>query len=142
MLDQVIAWLHANGQFIAAVIAILTPLLPTMVVKVLNDKKLIAKLQEIRSTEDLKRLSSDLLNEKVIKLQSQLDALLKNQQIGETIQKALSTTQEKMLEIETLSKQAIAQNMDVINSAVLDLQKLIPDLKNEFYMIVQNNKKE
>jgi hypothetical protein len=142
MLDQVIAWIQANGQFIAAVIAILTPLLPTMVVKVFNDKKLIAKLQEIRSTEDLKRLSSDLLNEKVVKLQSQLDALLKNQQIGETIQKALSTTQEKMLEIETLSKQAIAQNMDVINSAVLDLQKLIPDLKNEFYMIVQNNKKE
>jgi hypothetical protein len=142
MLDQVIAWIQANGQFIAAVIAILTPLLPTMVVKVFNDKKLIAKLQEIRSTEDLKRLSSDLLNEKVVKLQSQLDALLKNQQIGETIQKALSTTQEKMLEIETLSKQAIAQNMDVINSAVLELQKLIPDLKNEFYMIVQNNKKE
>ena len=64
MLDQIINWFHVNAQFITAVIAILTPLLPTVIVKAINDKKLLEMLKGIRNTEDLKKLSSDLLNEK------------------------------------------------------------------------------
>ena len=65
MLDQLISWLHANGQFVATAIAIITPILPTMIVKVINDKKLSQTLQSIRNTEDLKRVINEDLKDKV-----------------------------------------------------------------------------
>lgn len=136
MLDQFIQWVHSNGQFITAVIAILTPILPTMIVKVVNDKKLIESLKSIRSTEDLKNKAQELITAQVDDLKIQVQKLIENQTINESIQSALKTTQDSMLEIESKTVKYAEDNYKIINETLADLQSLIPDLKKEFYMIV------
>lgn len=136
MLDQIINWFQVNAQFITAVIAILTPLLPTVIVKAINDKKLVETLKNIRNTEDLKKLSGDLLNEKVVKLQSQLEQMLKQQNIGDKLQKGIEDAQKSLIDIQKESQKQMDDLVLVVNNTLKDLNKLIPDMKKEFYMIV------
>ena len=142
MLDQFINWFHVNAQFITAVIAILTPLLPTVIVKAINDKKLLEMLKGIRNTEDLKKLSSDLLNEKVALLQNQLEKMIKQQNIGDKLQKGLNDAGEMLVDIQKESQKRMDEAMLVVNNTLKDLNKLIPDMKKEFYMIVGGKKDE
>lgn len=142
MLDQIINWFHVNAQFITAVIAILTPLLPTVIVKAINDKKLLEMLKGIRNTEDLKKLSSDLLNEKVALLQNQLERIIKQQNIGDKLQKGLNDAGEMLVDIQKESQKRMDEAMLVVNNTLKDLNKLIPDMKKEFYMIVGGKKDE
>lgn len=142
MLDQIINWFHVNAQFITAVIAILTPLLPTVIVKAINDKKLLEMLKGIRNTEDLKKLSSDLLNEKVALLQNQLEKMIKQQNIGDKLQKGIEDAQEMLVDIQKESQKRMDEAMLVVNNTLKDLNKLIPDMKKEFYMIVGGKKDE
>lgn len=142
MLDQIINWFHVNAQFITAVIAILTPLLPTVIVKAINDKKLLEMLKGIRNTEDLKKLSSDLLNEKVALLQNQLEKMIKQQNIGDKLQKGIEDAQEMLVDIQKESQKRMDEAMLIVNNTLKDLNKLIPDMKKEFYMIVGGKKDE
>lgn len=142
MLDQIINWFHVNAQFITAVIAILTPLLPTVIVKAINDKKLLEMLKGIRNTEDLKKLSSDLLNEKVALLQNQLERIIKQQNIGDKLQKGIEDAQEMLVDIQKESQKSMDEAMLIVNNTLKDLNKLIPDMKKEFYMIVGGKKDE
>lgn len=142
MLDQIINWFHVNAQFITAVIAILTPLLPTVIVKAINDKKLLEMLKGIRNTEDLKKLSSDLLNEKVALLQNQLEQMIKQQNIGDKLQKGIEDAQEMLVDIQKESQKRMDEAMLIVNNTLKDLNKLIPDMKKEFYMIVGGKKDE
>ncbi len=136
MLDQLIQWFHVNAQFITAVIAILTPILPTVIVKAINDKKLVETLKNIRNTEDLKKMSSDLLNEKVIKLQSQLERLIKQQNVGEKLSQGLLDTQKLLENLSKKTNDEVNKMMQTVGETLNNLNKLIPELKNEFYMIV------
>lgn len=142
MLDQIINWFHVNAQFITAVVAILTPLLPTVIVKAINDKKLLEMLKGIRNTEDLKKLSSDLLNEKVALLQNQLEKIIKQQNIGDKLQKGIEDAQKMLVDIQKESQKRMDEAMLVVNNTLKDLNKLIPDMKKEFYMIVGGKKDE
>lgn len=142
MLDQIINWFHVNAQFITAVIAILTPLLPTVIVKAINDKKLLEMLKGIRNTEDLKKLSSDLLNEKVTLLQNQLEKMIKQQNIGDKLQKGIEDAGEMLVDIQKESQKRMDEAMLIVNNTLKDLNKLIPDMKKEFYMIVGGKKDE
>ena len=142
MLDQIINWFQVNAQFITAVIAILTPLLPTVIVKAINDKKLLEMLKGIRNTEDLKKLSSDLLNEKVTLLQNKLDQMIKQQNIGDNLQKGIEDAQKSLIDIQKESQKRMDEAMLVVNNTLKDLNKLIPDMKKEFYMIVGGKKDE
>src|SRR5690554_143938 len=142
MLDQFINWFHQNAQFITAVIAILTPLLPTVIVKAINDKKLVETLKNIRNTEDLKQLSNHLLQDKVIELQSQLEQLIKQQNIGDKLQKGIEDAQKSLIDIQKASQKRMDEAMSVVNNTLNDLNKLIPDFKKEFYMIVGGKRDE
>lgn len=142
MIDQIINWFHVNAQFITAVIAILTPILPTVIIKAINDKKLLETLKNIRNTEDLKKMANDVLREKVEMLQNQLDKLIKQQSVGDKLTKGLNDAQDLLIKIQKDSQKHIDDMLVVVNNTLSDLQKIIPDLKKEFYMIVGGKKDE
>ena len=136
MLDQLIQWLHTNGQFVATAIAIITPILPTMIVKVINDKKLVKTLQSIRNTEDLKQVINDNLKDKVNLLTKQVETLIKQQNVGEKLQNGLLETQKLLESLSKKTNDEVNKMMQTVNETLNNLNKLIPELKNEFYMIV------
>lgn len=136
MLDQFINWLHANGQFVATAIAIITPILPTMIVKVINDKKLSQMLSSIRNTEDLKQVINENLKDKVNLLTKQVETLIKQQNVGEKLTHGLLETQKLLESLSKKTNDEVNKMMQTVNETLNNLNKLIPELKNEFYMIV------
>lgn len=136
MLDQLIQWLHANGQFIVTAIAIITPILPTMIVKVINDKKITQMLSSIRNTEDLKQVINDNLKDKVNLLTKQVETLIKQQNVGEKLQNGLLETQKLLESLSKKTNDEVNKMMQTVGETLNNLNKLIPELKNEFYMIV------
>lgn len=136
MLDQLIQWLHANGQFVVTAIAIITPILPTMIVKVINDKKITQMLSSIRNTEDLKQVINDNLKDKVNLLTKQVETLIKQQNVGEKLQNGLLETQKLLESLSKKTNDEVNKMMQTVNETLNNLNKLIPELKNEFYMIV------
>lgn len=136
MLDQLIEWLHANGQFVATAIAIITPILPTMIVKVINDKKLSDTLSSIRNTEDLKQVINENLKDKVNLLTKQVETLIKQQNVGEKLSQGLLETQKLLESLSKKTNDEVNKMMQTVNETLNNLNKLIPELKNEFYMIV------
>lgn len=136
MLDQLIQWLHANGQFVVTAIAIITPILPTMIVKVINDKKITQMLSSIRNTEDLKQVINDNLKDKVNLLTKQVETLIKQQNVGEKLQNGLLETQKLLESLSKKTNDEVNKMMQTVGETLNNLNKLIPELKNEFYMIV------
>lgn len=136
MLDQLIQWLHANGQFVVTAIAIITPILPTMIVKVINDKKITQMLSSIRNTEDLKQVINENLKDKVNLLTKQVETLIKQQNVGEKLQNGLLETQKLLESLSKKTNDEVNKMMQTVGETLNNLNKLIPELKNEFYMIV------
>src|SRR5690554_3667140 len=136
MLDQLISRLHANGQFVATAIAIITPILPTMIVKVINDKKIAQTLSSIRNTEDLKQVINENLKDKVNLLTKQVETLIKQQNVGEKLSQGLLETQKLLESLSKKTNDEVNKMMQTVGETLNNLNKLIPELKNEFYMIV------